>query len=109
MGCADRAQTHDLFQFKSLTKLQKVPRRLSHDSTTFRKYLRQNFLTKLSKGVFERYYEQEDAPTEYEGFYWFRPEYNNKFINEFILPYYDTIIGQVRNVCSNFCIFLNCN
>jgi hypothetical protein len=42
----------------------------------------------ISPGKFERYY---TVP----GFHWFRPEYNEKFINELILPYKDIITAQV--------------
>ena len=48
----------------------------------------------ISPGKFERYYEQPGS--EYSGFHWFRPDFNDKYIDEIILPLNDTIIAQVR-------------
>ena len=49
----------------------------------------------ICPGKFERYYEQPDK--EYSGFHWFRPDLNDKFIDEIILPFNQTIIAQVRS------------
>jgi sphingomyelin phosphodiesterase acid-like 3 len=48
----------------------------------------------ISPGKFERYYEQPGS--EYSGIHWFRPDFNDKYIDEIILPLNDTIIAQVR-------------
>ena len=42
----------------------------------------------ICPGKFERYYQPP-------GFHWFRPDFNDIFIDEIIIPFKDTIIAQV--------------
>ena len=48
----------------------------------------------ISPGKFERYYEQSGIP-DYTGFHWFRPDFNEKYMDEVIVPFADIIVGQV--------------
>ena len=49
----------------------------------------------ISPGKFERYYEQSGKDEVYSGFHWFRPDFNEKLINDIIIPFNDTIVAQV--------------
>jgi hypothetical protein len=48
----------------------------------------------ISPGKFERYYEQSGL-SDYTGFHWFRPDFNEKYMDEVIVPFADIIVGQV--------------